>query len=144
MRGWVCIQRPNIINVKESWIRPSGNRKRKEDLFVMIQKSNPVTELRRQGSVRVRKGRHSQLQQSQVGVAVVSLIFALFHDIFGEDFGGLGVVAVEAIEDGVDVLRPVRRVIECDAHDCCEVVRRGADGGDVREVWTAQNEDQCT
>lgn len=113
-------------------------------MFVMIQKSDPVTESRRQVNERARKGGHIQLQQSQIGVAVVSLVFALFHDIFGEDFGGLGVVAVEAIENGVDVFRPVRRVIECDAHDCCGGARRGADLGDVREVWTAKNEDLRT
>lgn len=69
-----------------------------------------------------------QLQQSQVGVAVVRLLLALLHDIVLEDGRGLGVVPVEAVENRIDMLRPFRREIE-----------RGAHGGvslrDVRQSW---------
>ena len=53
-----------------------------------------------------------QLQEGKVAVAVVGLVFALLGDIFLEGGGGLRVVSVEAVEDGLDVLRPVRRVVE--------------------------------
>ena len=62
-----------------------------------------------------------QLQEGQVGVAVIGLIFALLGDIFLEGRGDLGVVSVEAVEDGLDVFRPVGRVVE------------GNHGCDVRE-----------
>lgn len=57
-----------------------------------------------------------QLQQREVGVAVVRLVLALLHDIVLEDGRGFGVVPVEAVEDLLDVLRPFRRVIEGGAH----------------------------
>ena len=62
-----------------------------------------------------------QLQEGQVGVAVIGLVLALLGDIFLEGRGDLGVVSVEAVEDGLDVFRPVGRVVE------------GNHGCDVRE-----------
>lgn len=62
-----------------------------------------------------------QLQEGQVGIAVIGLLVALLGDIFLEGRGGLRVVSVEAAEDGLDVLRPIRRVVE------------GNHGVDVRE-----------
>jgi hypothetical protein len=64
----------------------------------------------------VAKRRDVQLEQGEVGVAVVRLVLALGHDIVLEDGGGLWVVAVEAVEDGLDVVRPLGRVVEGDAH----------------------------
>jgi hypothetical protein len=61
---------------------------------------------------------YSQFQQSQIGVAVVSLVLALLGDIFLEYRGGFRVVPVQTIEDGVDVLRPVLGHVECDSHVC--------------------------
>lgn len=61
-----------------------------------------------------------QLQQRQVGIAVICLVGALLCDIFLEDGRRLGVVSVQSIEDLVNIFRPLRRVIECDAHgDVC-------------------------
>lgn len=57
-----------------------------------------------------------QLQQRQVGVAVVGLVGALLSDIFLENGRCLRVVSVQTIEDLVNVLRPLRRVVKCDAH----------------------------
>jgi hypothetical protein len=59
---------------------------------------------------------HLQLQEGQVCVAVVSLVFALLHNVFGEYIRCLGVVPVEAVEDGIDMFRPLARVIEGDRH----------------------------
>ena len=53
-----------------------------------------------------------QLQESKVAIAVVGLVLALLGDIFLEGGGGLRVVSVKAVEDGLDVFRPVRRVVE--------------------------------
>jgi hypothetical protein len=53
-----------------------------------------------------------QLQEGKVAIAVVGLVLALLGDIFLEGGGGLRVVSVEAVEDGLDVFRPVRRVVE--------------------------------
>jgi hypothetical protein len=65
-----------------------------------------------------------QLQEGQVGVAVVCLRLALLHDIVLEDLRRLGVVAVEAIEDLLDVFGPLRREVEGGAHGGCGDVRR--------------------
>ena len=73
-----------------------------------------------------------QLQQREVGVAVVCLVLALLHDIVLEDGGRFRVVPVESVEDLLDVLRPFRRVIEGGAHSevawfgCATLVRGGA------------------
>lgn len=64
-----------------------------------------------------------QLQQGEVGVAVVRLGLALGHDIVLEGGRGLRVVSVQAIEDGLDVLWPFRREVECGAHRVCVVGR---------------------
>lgn len=53
-----------------------------------------------------------QLQQGQVGVAVVRSRLALVHDIVLEGASGLWVVSVEAIKDGLDVLWPFRRKVK--------------------------------
>jgi hypothetical protein len=62
---------------------------------------------------------HVQLQEGQVGVAVVGLRLALLHDIVLEDTRRLGVVPVEAIEDLLDVLRPLGRKVEGGSHGGC-------------------------
>ena len=57
-----------------------------------------------------------QFQQSEIGVAVVGLLLALLHHIVLENRSGLWVVSVEAIEDLLNVLRPVLCIIEGGAH----------------------------
>ena len=59
-----------------------------------------------------------QLQQRQVGVAVISLVFALLHDISLEYFSRLWIVSVESVENVVNVLRSLHGGIEYDTHDC--------------------------
>lgn len=61
-------------------------------------------------------GTNSQLQQSQVGVAVKCAVLALLSDIVLEYCGGLGVVSVQAVEDGVDMRRPCVALVESNAH----------------------------
>jgi hypothetical protein len=74
---------------------------------------------------RVEKNRqHSQLEQGQVGVAVIGLVFALRHDVVLENSRRLGVVAVQSVQDGIDVLWPLGRVVEGDTH-CCIVIGVG-------------------
>ena len=57
-----------------------------------------------------------QFEEGEVGIAVICLVLALLGNIFLEGGGGLWVVAVEAVQDGIDVLGPVRAVVEGDAH----------------------------
>lgn len=59
---------------------------------------------------------YSQLQQCQIGVAIIGPLVTLGGNIFLEDVCGLGVVSVESVEDGVDMLGPFRRIVERDAH----------------------------
>lgn len=84
----------------------------------MEQTPEPVgkTSERRRGEARV----HSQLEQGQVGVAVVGLVFALRRDVVLENCRRLGVVAVESVQDGVNVLWPLGRVVERNTH--CDYV----------------------
>lgn len=49
---------------------------------------------------------YSQLQQSQVRERIVCPVLALVLDVVLEGGDSLGVVSVEASQDGVDVLRP--------------------------------------
>jgi hypothetical protein len=68
---------------------------------------------------------HSQLQQSQVGIAVESSVLALLHDVVLEYCGCLGVISVKAAEDGIDVGRPCVAPVKSDAHFVgCEVVKK--------------------
>lgn len=62
---------------------------------------------------------HSQLEQRQVGVAIVGPILALLLHIILENACRLWVVAVQAVEDLVDVLGPLGRLVERNgsAHD---------------------------
>lgn len=57
---------------------------------------------------------HSQFQQGQVGVAVEVTLFALLHHVVLEDRGGLGVVPIEATENGVDMARSGFTLVEGD------------------------------
>lgn len=66
------------------------------------------------------KSADSQLQQRQVCVAVIGPVLALLRDVVLEDAGGFRVVAIEAVEDGIDVLRPFWRIVEGNAHCCRE------------------------
>jgi hypothetical protein len=78
------------------------------------------------------EGYYLQLEEGQVRVAVVCLVLALLHHVVLEDSRCLGVVAVEAIEDQVDVLGPLRREVERDAHDVLMAVRRGRERLELR------------
>lgn len=60
--------------------------------------------------------RSLQLQQSQIGIAVKRAVFALLGHIVLEHSRGLGVVSVEAVEDGFDVSRSGLALIEGDSH----------------------------
>ena len=71
-------------------------------------------------STEVGGGVDVQLQEGQVGVAIVCLRLALLHDIVLEDLRRLGVVAVEAIEDLLDVFGPLRREVEGGTHGGCD------------------------
>ena len=73
-----------------------------------------------------------QLEEGQVRVAVVCLVLALLHHVVLEDSRCLGVVAIEAIEDQVDVLGPLRREVEGDAHGVLIAVRRGRERSELR------------
>lgn len=56
---------------------------------------------------------------------------ALLNDVFLEDGRGLWVVAVETVEDGIDVLRAIGRIIEGNSHDCF-LGEAGGEAGDGR------------
>ena len=60
----------------------------------------------------------SQLQQRQIGVAVISAVLALLCDIVLEYGRRFGIVSVETIEDGFDVFGPVGGVVKGYAHGC--------------------------
>lgn len=62
-----------------------------------------------------------QLQERQICVAVVRLFFALERNIFLKDIGRFWIVSVQTIQDGIDVLWTIRRVVEGDSHVfvCC-------------------------
>lgn len=59
---------------------------------------------------------NSQLQQSQIRIAVIGPVFALLRHVVLEYARRFGVVAVQTVEDGFDVRGPVGRVVEGYAH----------------------------
>lgn len=60
-----------------------------------------------------------QLEKGQIGIVVNKLFFALESNIFLEYASRLRVVAVEAVENGIDVLWPIRCVVKWYTH-CCD------------------------
>jgi hypothetical protein len=72
-----------------------------------------------------------QLEEGEVGVAVIRLVVALLLHIVLEDRRRLGVVSVESVEDRLDVLGALWRVVERNTHD---VRLMGCKGGGW-EVW---------
>lgn len=58
-----------------------------------------------------------QLKKRKVGVAIVGLLVALVLDVLLKDGGGLWVVSVESVEDGLNVLWALWRIVEWDTHD---------------------------
>lgn len=85
--------------------------------------------------------KHSQLQQGQVGIAIESPVLTLLSDIVLEYRGRLGVVSVEATQDGINVGRPSLALVERDTHfggyeAGGEKRKRGSIGGGGRKkVW---------
>lgn len=71
-----------------------------------------------------------QFQEREVCVAIICLVVALLLDVILEDGRRLWVVAVESVEDRLNVLWALRRVIEWDTHDVDdEVVEKVGVGG---------------
>lgn len=66
-------------------------------------------------TINVRR-KHLQLQQGQVGIAIECPVLTLLHDIVLEYRGRLGVVSVEAVQDGINVGRPGLALVEGDDH----------------------------
>lgn len=66
-----------------------------------------------------------QLQQGQIGVAVICAILALLRHVVLEHGRGFGVISIEAIQNGINMLWPIRRMVKGDAHDDGELKRVG-------------------
>ena len=64
-----------------------------------------------------RKVASLQLQQGQIGVAVIRAILALLRHVVLEHGRGFGIVSIETIQNAIDVLWPIRRIIKSDTHD---------------------------
>lgn len=59
---------------------------------------------------------YSQLQKRQVRVAVVFALFALVRHVILKCGSRLGVVTVKTIENCINGLRPIWRIVEGNAH----------------------------
>jgi hypothetical protein len=66
-----------------------------------------------------------QLQEGEVGIAVVRLALALLHDIVLEYSRRLRVVPVETIKNLLYVFRPLGRKVVCCSHDVFVDARAG-------------------
>ena len=91
-------------------LHPSGNRKRCGWLFIMQLDG---------GEAKRRHRKNVQLEEGEVGVAVVRLALALLHHIVLEGGRRLRIVAVEAVENLLHVLRPIGREVKGGAHGEC-------------------------
>lgn len=57
-----------------------------------------------------------QLEKREVCVGIIGFLLALLDDVFLEDTGGFGIVSIKAIQDRINVLWPVGRVVERNPH----------------------------
>ena len=57
-----------------------------------------------------------QLQHGQIGVAIVRAILALLRHVVLEHGRGFGIVSIEAIENGINVLRSICCMVKGDTH----------------------------
>lgn len=58
-----------------------------------------------------------QLQQGQICITVVGAILTLLRHVVLEHRRGFWIVSIEAIEDGINVLWPIWRMVKGDTHD---------------------------
>ncbi len=61
---------------------------------------------------------NSQLQERQIRIAVIGALLALLGDIVLEYGRRFGIISVEAVEYGFNVLGPVGRIVKGYAHGC--------------------------
>lgn len=104
------LQRAGVIQAPV----PSGNRKRCGTFDHHSTKQKKEAESRAE----TQAGNHVQLKKRQVGVAVISLVFALLHHVVLEHGCGLGIVSVQAIQNRVDMLGPIWRIVKRYSHLC--------------------------
>jgi hypothetical protein len=61
---------------------------------------------------------NSQLQQGQIRITVVKLLLALSCNIILEDSSGFGIVAIQAIQNYIDMFWSLRTGVKGDTHVC--------------------------
>lgn len=59
---------------------------------------------------------HSQLQQRQIGIAVIGAVLALLGDVVLEYGRRFGIISVETVENGFDAFGPVGGGVKGYAH----------------------------
>jgi hypothetical protein len=97
-----------VIQVPVEVEAPSGNRKRLKNDHHNITPSRIWD--------RKMWNLDSQLQQRQICIAIVRSLLALLVHIVLEYGRGLRIVSIESVEDVLNVLGPVRRIVEGYAH----------------------------
>lgn len=68
------------------------------------------------GTEKARKTASLQLQQGQIGVAIIGAILALLRHVVLEHGRGFRIVSIEAIENGINVLRSIWCMVKGDTH----------------------------
>jgi len=65
-----------------------------------------------------------QFQQCKICIAVIGLVFALLHNVVLKNSRGLRIVSIQTVEDIVDMLGSVRRIVKRNAHLGGEMLKR--------------------
>ena len=66
----------------------------------------------------------SQFEKGEVGVAIIGFVFTLLGHIVLEDCCSFWIVALETVEDGINVCRPFGSKVKRDAHGQDTCVRK--------------------
>ena len=59
---------------------------------------------------------NSQLKQCQVGIDVNRSILTLLCDVFLENSHRFGIITIKSVQNSINVLRPIRRVVVWNPH----------------------------
>ena len=65
-----------------------------------------------------------QFQQSQISIAVVRPVLALLCHIVLEDVRRFRVIPVQSVQDSLNMLWPIWRIVECNTHSCGKYCRK--------------------
>ena len=75
-----------------------------------------------------------QFQECQISIAVIRPVLALLCHVVLEDVRRFRVIPIQSVQDSLNMLRPIWRIVERDTHNCGECCRNSRLGLEFR-AW---------